>query len=73
MKPSLKIVITALIWASVIIACSKILGDTYEQIQYILITGAMANMLLLPMKSKKHLNVKVILHVQWRIDDYFTL
>jgi hypothetical protein len=55
MKPSLKIVITALIWASVIIACSKILGDTYEQIQYILITGAMANMLLFTNEVKKTL------------------
>ncbi|MFT5883888.1 MAG: hypothetical protein ACI9IP_000338 [Arcticibacterium sp.] len=45
-ETGIPIIISAVIWAAVIIACSKILGDAYDEIQGVLLTGATAHVLL---------------------------
>lgn len=46
-------IVNALVWASVMLASSSVLGDAYEQISTILICGATASILLLTgLKSK---------------------
>lgn len=48
-----QILISAIIWASVILACSAMLGDNYKKIGILLVCGATAEMLLLNARLSK--------------------
>jgi hypothetical protein len=52
MKSKSSVIISAVIWASVMLICSQILGELYKEIDGILLTGATLHILQINSKTK---------------------